>query len=102
MSILRDGYNSSMLEFGDPPELLRRIEVPRLGLDEYISVHGIPAPHVIKIDTQGGEEAILRGAPRSLESAGLLILETWLDRCYGPQTPLLGESSNCFVPGDSP
>lgn len=91
MSIFHDGYGSSMHELGDRPEIQRRVEVPCHRLDEYAAAHGIPAPQVVKIDTQGAEEAILSGSGHTLESAQVLIVETWLDRCYGPKTPLLGE-----------
>jgi hypothetical protein len=91
MSIFRDGYGSSMHTVPDGPEILRRVDVPCHRLEEYASTHGIPAPQVVKIDSQGAERAILDGSGQFLTSAKVLIIETWLDRRYGPNTPLLGE-----------
>src|SRR5262249_15773135 len=48
-------------------------------------------PDLIKLDTQGSEHAILSRAPRCLGHAGLVFAETWFERGYGPQTPLITE-----------
>lgn len=67
------------------------VRVDRWRLDEYAARHALPAADLIKMDVQASEDAILRGAGQLLEHAQVLILETWLRRCYGPQTPLLTE-----------
>jgi hypothetical protein len=49
---------------------------------------GLPVPQVVKIDTQGCELEILRGAEQTLPQIDLLLLECWLARSYGSATPL--------------
>lgn len=46
---------------GETPLDARHIEVSAISLDARIST-GIPAPSFIKIDVEGAEEAVLRGA----------------------------------------
>ena len=86
-----DGFGSSLLDRGDIPEVRQRISVRRARLDDYIAEHSLPLPNVIKMDCQGAERMILDGAGAALEHADVVFLETWLERGYGPDTPLLGE-----------
>ena len=46
---------------------------------------------MIKIDCQGAERMILEGGCAALEHTDMVFLETWFERGYGPDTPLLGE-----------
>jgi FkbM family methyltransferase len=89
--VTHDGFGSSMLDRGDIPEVKRQIGIPRARLDDYIAEHSLPLPNVIKIDCQGAERMILDGCPAALEQADMVLLETWFERGYGPDTPLLGE-----------
>lgn len=66
-------------------------EIPLMTLDAVIQKHGLPYPELIKIDTQGFELNILAGATEALKHADVLMLECWLVRGYGPETPLLLE-----------
>ncbi len=67
------------------------VEVPLVRLDDYARQHGLARPDVVKMDVQASEDAILRGMGDLLDHAQVLIIETWLRRCYGPKTPLLTE-----------
>jgi FkbM family methyltransferase len=89
--VTHDGFGSSMLDRGGIPEVKQRIDIRRARLDDYIAEHCLPLPNVIKIDCQGAERMILDGASAALEQADMVLLETWLERGYGPDTPLLGE-----------
>jgi len=89
--VTHDGFGSSMLDRGDIPEVKQRVGIRRAKLDDYIAEHSLPLPNVIKIDSQGAERMILDGGCAALEQADMVFLETWFDRGYGPQTPLLGE-----------
>src|SRR5574341_307489 len=91
MFVARDGYGSSLHDRGDIPEVKERVQVPVRRLDDYVAEQRLPPPDAIKIDTQGGEEAIMSGARNALASAQVLFLETWFQRFYGPKTPLLNE-----------
>jgi FkbM family methyltransferase len=48
------------------------ISVPVIGLDEYIAAHG-GIPDILKIDVEGAEEMVLRGANQLLEGRGPAI-----------------------------
>jgi len=43
------------------------------------------------MDTQASEHLILAGGKQTVSAADILIVETWLYRSYGAQTPLLTE-----------
>lgn len=65
--------------------------IPVRRLDDVVAECGLPPADIIKIDTQGFELNILKGGEASCRGAKALMLETWLYRGYGPETPLLGE-----------
>jgi FkbM family methyltransferase len=89
--ITHDAFGSSMLNRGDIPEVKLRTTVRKVRLDDYTVERGLPPANLIKIDCQGAERLILDGGPVALEQADVVFLETWLERGYGPETPLLGE-----------
>jgi FkbM family methyltransferase len=74
------------------------VPVPMFTLDEAITSLNLPIPQVIKIDTQGSELSILKGAQKTLASVDILVLECWLYRGYGPDTPLLTEIADWLLP----
>jgi FkbM family methyltransferase len=51
------------------------VEVSAVSLDKYVSDNNLPLPDLIKIDTQGSELDILKGASNCLKNASVLILE---------------------------
>jgi FkbM family methyltransferase len=59
--------------------------------DTILAKSTAPQPDIIKADTQGFELALLKGMPTVLLGTKVLLLETWLSRGYGPETPLLTE-----------
>ena len=50
-------------------------------IDALIEAHGLALPDLIKVDTQGSELDILRGAGRALHQASLVYLECSLVEC---------------------
>lgn len=76
------------------------VSVETMTLDKAVSTLALPLPQAIKIDTQGYELEILKGATETLKHVELLILECWLARAYGPATPLLGEIAAWLVEHD--
>jgi FkbM family methyltransferase len=51
------------------------VERATRSLDSVVESYGFPAPDLIKIDVQGSELDILRGAAKTLESAKALVVE---------------------------
>ncbi len=60
-------------------------------LDLYVEKRRLPQPDIIKMDVQGFELEVLKGADKALPGAKLVMIECWLERSYGPETPLLHE-----------
>lgn len=67
------------------------IPVPMHRLDDFVDKNGLQMPDIIKLDTQGSEGDILKGARRSLTHVQAVFIESWLTKIYGPHTPLLLE-----------
>jgi hypothetical protein len=80
-----------MLDRGAIPEVKEHVRVPVYMLDEFAEANSLPKPDVMKLDVQGAERLILSAGRRTMQSANVLFLETWLTRGYGPETPLLTE-----------
>ncbi|MBK5292936.1 MAG: FkbM family methyltransferase [Acidobacteriia bacterium] len=91
MFVARDKYGSSLNDRGEVAEVLRATPVPVHRLDDYARQWHLPPPQVVKIDCQGAEALIMAGAEEALQSAEVLLLETWFQRGYGPKTPLICE-----------
>jgi FkbM family methyltransferase len=86
-------YGSTSLDMSGI-EMFTPLEVPMIRLDEAIGALDLPVPQLMKIDIQGGELAVLEGFKQHLHQVEVLLLETWLIRGYGKQTPTLLELSN--------
>lgn len=82
---------STALPLAATPPDAQRVEVDMLTIDYVVQEFQLPVPQVIKMDTQGCELSILKGATRTLPRVDVLLLECWLTRAYGPETPLLLE-----------
>jgi FkbM family methyltransferase len=72
--------------------------VPMRSIDSIVQSKMCPAPDMIKIDIQGGELAALKGAEKTLPNVQFLMLETWIQRGYGKETPLLSELIQYLAP----
>lgn len=91
IAVTADGFGSSLNDRGDVPEIRERLRVQVRRLDGFASEQKLEPPDIVKIDTQGGEAAVTRGGAETIRHAGALLVETWLERDYGPDTPLLPE-----------
>lgn len=91
MNVSTDVVSSSLLQTGDDSQPTTPISVQMLTIDEAIARLGLPHPQVIKIDTQGSELSILKGAVKTLPKVDVLFLECWLYRGYGKKTPHIEE-----------
>jgi FkbM family methyltransferase len=46
-------------------------------LDELVAEHRLPGPHLVKFDTHGFEDEILRGAEKTLAQTSVIIMEVY-------------------------
>jgi FkbM family methyltransferase len=69
--------NSSLARsgLGGVPDACEKIVVPVVTLDSYLHDKGLPIPRWVKIDTEGAEIRILKGAQRLLTSDAGIICE---------------------------
>jgi len=74
LEIRADIQGSTLLEEVGPRKVLRFDRVPKRRFDTLIS--GIERPSLCKIDVQGAELSVLRGATRRLKKIDALIIET--------------------------
>jgi FkbM family methyltransferase len=77
----------------DPPDTMK-IEVPMFALENYVRKNALCTPSLLKLDTQGSELDILRGAGRILKDVDAVLCECWLFKGYGSQPPLWLEIAN--------
>jgi FkbM family methyltransferase len=57
-------------------EFERKIEVPVFSIDDLVAVKGLPQPDFLKIDVEGAELEVLKGARRQVASLKTVHLET--------------------------
>ena len=101
MAIFKGGFGSTFLELDRIKATAESLKAssqleeitafPVRRLDDYVSEKNLSTPQIIKMDTQGFEIAIVAGGQKTVSSADILVLETWLYRGYGATTPLLHE-----------
>jgi FkbM family methyltransferase len=76
----------------EPSEWFPQIAtVPLHSLDELLAAGIIPPAQLLKLDVQGSEDRILRGAEQVLRTAQVLQVECWLYPCYGPETAMMAD-----------
>ncbi|MCL4768134.1 MAG: FkbM family methyltransferase [Hyphomicrobiaceae bacterium] len=73
----RGDSQSSLVKAGvkQAPSALETIRVSLVTLDSYLSQNGLPAPRWLKIDAEGAEIRILRGAGEVLRGATKIVCE---------------------------
>jgi FkbM family methyltransferase len=94
----KDGYSSSAHSM--PQSLARELTVPSWRLDEYVTKHKLPVANILKLDVQGCEAMVLEGAGLLVGQADVIFMETWFNRGYGPNTPLITEFVEALRPLD--
>jgi hypothetical protein len=100
MNIFENVVSSTALTISEIGQKTIPVKVSMLTLDEAIATFNLPNPQVIKIDTQGSELSILKGAVQTLPKVDVLFLECWLYRGYGKETPLLTEIADWLLQFD--
>jgi FkbM family methyltransferase len=82
---------SSLLPVALSEYFTAEAEVKVVSLDAVWAANQLPSPALLKLDTQGSELRILRGATGVLSSVQAIVVELWAWPAYGPQTPLASE-----------
>ena len=59
-----------------------RVSVPVTTVDDYVAKNGIGRIHLVKIDVQGFELHVLRGAEKSLSQIDHIFVEAGIERLY--------------------
>lgn len=54
---------------------LPQIEVPVVALDDFLPRKGLPSPDILKIDAEGWDLEVLKGAAKTLDSCEIVLLE---------------------------
>jgi FkbM family methyltransferase len=54
---------------------LPQVEVPVVALDDFLPANGLPSPEVLKIDAEGWDLEVLKGAKNTLASCEIVLLE---------------------------
>ncbi len=91
IGISPDPRGSSLLVERESSHFPESAVVPVMALDEAMRSLNLPQPNLLKMDTQGFEWEILKGAIETLKQVDVILVEGWLTREYGPRTPLLME-----------
>ncbi len=86
------GVGSSILVMeADHRKNLPIIPCPLERMDDIVARLGLAQPDFIKLDTQAAELKVLKGGVETLKGCKFVLLETWMRRVYGPETPLFHE-----------
>jgi FkbM family methyltransferase len=86
--------DSTTLNISEWPHKPVPVTVPMRTIDSFGEDEGILPPQVLKMDVQGGELEVLKGAIRTLPNVDVIFCECWLRRGYGSETPIILELSN--------
>jgi len=54
---------------------VRQVKAPVVTLDEYLPTLGLPQPELVKIDAEGWDLEVLKGAESTIENAEVLLME---------------------------
>lgn len=81
-------YSDAFLEL--PPKLERAMVIDVISLDDVVNREHLDAPDFLKLDTQGSELEILRGATQTLAQTSLLEVEVEFYQMYNLQ-PLFAD-----------
>lgn len=92
--------SSLLIVDADRRKEIQIISCESMRMDDIVELEDLPQPDFIKLDTQAAELKVLKGAKRVLRDNKFILLETWMRRVYGPETPLFHEVSNWLYQQD--
>jgi FkbM family methyltransferase len=93
IALTPDPRGSTSLEIVSGPSQIfpEAVDAPQQRLDRLLKAGIVKPAQLIKLDVQGGERRILRGAEYALKFAQVLQVECWLYASYGPETAMLAD-----------
>lgn len=98
MNAFSNQFGSTALELSNTSPDVVKVPVKIWSLDDAIHELSLPSPQVVKMDTQGCELSILKGMTKTISNVDVLLLESWLYRGYGENTPLFNELIQWLLP----
>jgi FkbM family methyltransferase len=92
LAIGANAAGSTVLAVGGASSIFpKAITVPQHSLDELFKAGIVTPAQLLKLDVQGSEDRILRGANHVLSSTQVLQIECWLYPGYGPETAMMAD-----------
>lgn len=91
VSVSPEAQGSTVLDVPASSYFPKKISAPLQTIDDLVGNRIIPAPDILKLDVQGSENKILRGAVRTLSRVQALQIECWIYPGYGEDTALMSE-----------
>lgn len=83
-NIYADPFKSSRFQIARDLARQRQVVVPVVPLDVLVNKHALPEPYLIKIDVEGAELDVIRGATKTLEQSCAVVIEaSFLPRFSG-------------------
>lgn len=70
--------------------------VPARPLDEILAERSLPAPHLLKVDVDGAELNVLKGASTTLNQCGVVCIEASVANLFDRSAPLLEAGFQLF------
>lgn len=75
LHVAKDGTTGAGLAAFRPAEDVPTLTIPAVSLDDWIAEHPVAKPYLLKVDVDGGEIDVLRGATRTLADTSCVIIE---------------------------
>lgn len=72
------------------------VKVTARPLDDMLADLTLPTPHLLKIDVDGAELQVLKGAEKALESCSIVCIETGVSNLFKRSVPLVGAGFGLF------
>ncbi len=75
LHVAKDGSTGAGLAAFRPAENVPTLTIPAVSLDDWIAEHPVAKPYLLKVDVDGGEIEVLRGATRTLADTSCVVIE---------------------------
>lgn len=76
-----DSFSFALSEEEAQAQGREQVEAPVVALDEFLAEKGLPYPNILKVDAEGWDLEVLKGAEKSVAHADVVLLEAAV-MCY--------------------